>query len=98
MPAGFFPLVVPVARSTPSCATHHVAFAVDKNGVMVIETDSAGDDYQLQWGDRYRCPVGGELIVVGFGDAMYADEDQFARWVFQSADTGAVEAYREARL
>lgn len=85
-----------MARSAPSCATHNVAFKRDLNGVAVIELDSLGGDYWIQWGDRWRCPVGGELIISGFGDRVHRDEPGFASYIESYTTPPHERGYREA--
>lgn len=65
----------------PVCNKHGRVMQCDKNEVLVLfKLDGA--DQEVRYGDRYKCPEGGELIIIGWADLPVASswDKDFNRW------------------
>lgn len=60
------------------CLQHECAPSVDRNGVWVIETRGPEHrPYKVYRCDLYRCPVGGEYSIGGWGTATVEGSSAF---------------------
>lgn len=70
----------------PVCVAHACEMVVEKNDYRVLFMAAFGP-YAVQSGDLWKCPVGGELVVSGWGTNALSNhfEDDFDTYV-ESAD------------
>lgn len=60
-----------MARHAPSCIQHKCRFRVALNEWAVIEFKNDDSVYRGASGDVWECIIGGERIVIGFGEYSY---------------------------
>ena len=65
----------------PICVEHACEFRCSKNEFDVLELLKDGRPYRISSGDKWTCPIGGESVVVGFGQPVHREHPDFAEWM-----------------
>lgn len=71
------------AMTRPVCVQHRCEMVPEKNSYAVLVMASWGP-YEVHLGDKYKCPIGGEEIVSGWGKdaiARHHERDIFDQWL-----------------